>query len=206
MIGGLRGRLAAKSPELLVVDVGGVGYEVRVPLSTFTELPDAGVQIEILTHTHVREDAMVLYGFLTALEREAFRLLIGVSGVGPRVALNLLSGLSAPQLVRTVIEGNAAPIVAVPGVGKKTAERLIIDLRDRMLKLESQLEIEGGGPAAGSPEGRDADLDDVLSALTNLGYRQAQAEKALEASRKAMPGAPIEGLLRECLRRLAGLG
>jgi len=206
MIGALRGRLAAKSTERLVVDVGGVGYEVRVPLSTFTELPDEGVQIEILTHTHVREDAIVLYGFLTSLEREAFRLLIGVSGVGPRLALNLLSGLSAPELVRTVIEGNAVPIVAVPGVGKKTADRLIVDLRDRMLKLESLAEGGAEGAGAGPPEDRDADLEDVLSALTNLGYRQAQAEKAIKESREAMPGAPIEGLLRECLRRLAGLG
>ncbi len=206
MIGGLRGRLATKSPERLLVDVGGVGYEVRVSLSTFTELPEAGVQVDILTHTHVREDAIVLYGFLTPLEREVFRLLIGVSGIGPRLALNLLSGLSAPELVRTIIKANAAPIFAVPGVGKKTADRLIIDLRDRMLKLEAAIPGDAGGGAATAPDGSDADLEDILSALTNLGYRQAQAERALKESREAMPEAPIEGLLRESLRRLAGLG
>lgn len=206
MIAVLRGRLASKSAERLVVDVGGVGYEVRVPLSTFTELPEAGVQIEILTHTHVREDAIVLYGFLTSLEREVFRLLIGVSGIGPRLALNLLSGLSAPEVVRTVIEGSAAPIVAVPGVGRKTADRIIVDLRDRMLKLEGMLEDAAGGAQAAPAQPRGAELDDAVSALTNLGYRQAQAEKALREAREGMPGAPIEGLLRESLRRLAGLG
>jgi Holliday junction DNA helicase RuvA len=155
VIGCLRGRLAAKSTECLLVDVGGVGYEVKVPLSTFTELPDTGVQIELLTHTHVREDALVLYGFLTPLERDVFRLLIGVSGVGPRVALNLLSGLSAPEVVRTIVEANAAPIVGVPGVGRKTADRLIVDLRDRMMKLDAAgAGTAPAGPAAEAPDSR----------------------------------------------------
>ena len=202
MIGSLRGRLAAKSTERLLLDVGGVGYEVSVPLSTFTELPEAGETVELLTHTHVREDAFVLFGFLTVLERDVFRLLIGVSGVGPKVALNLLSGLSAPDVVRSIVEGTSAPIVAVPGVGKKTAERLIIDLRDKMMKLE----MSAPG-ARSSPRARGAaEDDDVLAALTNLGYRPAQAEKALAAVKDANPGAPIETLLRESLRRLAGLG
>jgi Holliday junction DNA helicase RuvA len=202
VIGSLRGRLAAKSTECLLVDVGGVGYEVSVPLSTFTELPEIGVQIELLTHTHVREDALVLYGFLTPLERSVFRLLIGVSGVGPRVALNLLSGLSAPEVVRTIVEANAAPIIGVPGVGKKTAERLIVDLRDRMMKLEG-----AGIPAPAAPAGEapDADREDALAALTNLGYRPAQARRALEQVRERMPEAPIEDLLRACLKQLAGL-
>ena len=201
MIGSLRGRLAAKSTERILLDVGGVGYEVSVPLSTFTELPEVGETVELLAHTHVREDAFILFGFLTALERDVFRLLIGVSGVGPKVALNLLSGLSAPEVVRSIIEGKPAPIVAVPGVGKKTAERLIIDLRDRMLKLEAS------APSATVTRRTRAGAgdDDVLSALTNLGYRPAQAERALDAVREANPGAPIETLLRESLRRLAGL-
>ncbi len=201
MIGSLRGRLAAKSTERILLDVGGVGYEVSVPLSTFTELPEAGEPVDLLTHTHVREDAFILFGFLTALERDVFRLLIGVSGVGPRMALNLLSGLSAPDLVRSIVEGSVAPIVAVPGVGKKTAERLIIDLRDRVLKLDAP----PPGALAASRGRAMAREDDVLSALTNLGYRPAQAEKALGAVREANPGAAIETLLRESLRRLAGL-
>lgn len=202
MIGSLRGRLAAKSTERILLDVGGVGYEVSVPLSTFTELPEAGETVELLTHTHVREDAFVLFGFLTPLERDVFRLLIGVSGVGPKVALNLLSGLSAPDVVRSIVEGTSAPIVAVPGVGKKTAERLIIDLRDKMLKLD--VSTPGG---RSSPRARiAAEDDDVLSALTNLGYRAVHAEKALGAVKESNPGAPIETLLRESLRRLAGLG
>jgi Holliday junction DNA helicase RuvA len=201
VIGSLRGRLAAKSTERILLDVGGVGYEVSVPLSTFTELPEVGEAVELLTHTHVREDAFILFGFLTALERDVFRLLIGVSGVGPKVALNLLSGLSAPDVVRSIVEGSTAAIVAVPGVGKKTAERLIVDLRDRMLKLE------GASPAApaATRARSSAEDDDVLSALTNLGYRPAQAEKALAAVKERNPEAPIETLLRESLRRLAGL-
>jgi Holliday junction DNA helicase RuvA len=203
VIGGLRGRLAAKSTERLVVDVGGVGYEVSVPLSTFTELPEEGDPVALYTHTHVREDAIVLYGFLTTLERDVFRMLIGVSGVGPKAALNLLSGLSAPDLVRSIVDGKAAAIVAIPGVGKKTAERLIVDLRDRMLKLDAP--SHPGTPGGGSREAAQRGDEDVLSALTNLGYRPSQAEKALAAAREASPGAPIEAILRECLRRLAGL-
>jgi len=201
VIGSLRGRLAARSTERVLVDVGGVGYEVSVPLSTFTELPEEGETVELLTHTHVREDAFILFGFLTSLERDVFRLLIGVSGVGPRVALNLLSGLSAPDVVRSIVEGKSAPIVAVPGVGRKTAERLIIDLRDRMLKLEASVASAPATPRAHAP----AEDDDVLSALTNLGYRPAQAERALAAVKENHPLAPIETLLRESLRRLAGL-
>ena len=176
---------------------------VYVPLSTFTELPETGVNIELLTHTHVREDALVLYGFITALELQVFRLLITVSGVGPRLALNLLSGLSAPEVVRAVIEGAPSPIVAVPGVGKKTADRLIVDLRDRMMKLDTTL----AGSAAPVPVAKAGDPDraDALSALTNLGYRALQAERALDDARKEMPEAPIEKLLRECLKRLSGL-
>jgi Holliday junction DNA helicase RuvA len=202
VIGGLRGRLAAKSTERLIVDVGGVGYEVSVPLSTFTELPEEGDTVALYTHTHVREDAIVLYGFLTTLERDVFRMLIGVSGVGPKAALNLLSGLSAPDLVRSIVDGRAAAIVAIPGVGKKTAERLIVDLRDRMLKLDTP--AHPGAPG-GSREAAQRGDDDVLSALTNLGYRPAQAEKAIAAAREGNPGAPIEAILRECLRSLAGL-
>ena len=201
MIGSLRGRLAAKSTERILLDVGGVGYEVNVPLSTFTELPDVGETVDLLTHTHVREDAFILFGFLSALERDVFRLLISVSGVGPKVALNLLGGLSAPDVVRSIVEGNAGRIVAVPGVGKKTAERLIIDLRDKMLKLDVSAP---SAPAVGHARAA-AEADDVLSALTNLGYRPAQAEKALAAVKEENPGAPIEKLLRECLRWLAGL-
>lgn len=206
MIGSLRGTLATKSPARLILDVGGVGYELFVPLSTFTELPEAGVEVELLTHTHVREDALILYGFLTLLEREVFRLLITVSGVGPRLAINLLSGLSAPDVARSVIEGNADPIVGVPGVGKKTADRLIIDLRDRMLKLDASLG-DGGSPGkAALPRPGDPDLDDALSALTNLGYRAVQAERVLKEVRGSIPEAPLEALLRECLRRLSGIG
>jgi Holliday junction DNA helicase RuvA len=203
VIGSLRGRLSAKTTEQLLIDVGGVGYVVYVPLSTFTELPETGVNIELLTHTHVREDALVLYGFITELELQVFRLLITVSGVGPRLALNLLSGLSAPEVVRAVIEGAPSPIVAVPGVGKKTADRLIVDLRDRMMKLDTTL----AGIAAPVPvaEAGDPDRADALSALTNLGYRTLQAERALDDARKELPEAPIEKLLRECLKRLSGL-
>ena len=204
MIGSLRGRLAAKSTERIVVDVGGVGYEVNVSLSTFTELPEEGTEVTLLTHTHVREDALVLFGFLTAIEREVFRLLITVSGVGPRLALNLLSGLSAPEVVFGIVEGNVAPIVSVPGIGRKTAERLVIDLRDRMMKLDLAL-----GDGAAPPKARgskvDREAEDALAALKHLGYRPAQAEKVLAEVRKTLADAPLERILRESLKRLARL-
>jgi Holliday junction DNA helicase RuvA len=204
MIGSLRGLLAAKNTERIVIDVGGVGYEVSVPLSTFTELPEEGAEISILTHTHVREDVLVLFGFLTSLEREVFRLLITVSGVGPRLALNLLSGLSAPEVVRGIVEGNVAPIVSVPGIGRRTAERLLIDLRERMMKLD----VPAGTDATPRKRGDgkvDREAEDALAALKHLGYRPAQAEKVLAEVRESLPGAPLERILRESLRQLAGL-
>ncbi len=196
MIGALAGRLAEKRPEELIVDVNGVGYEVRIPLSTFLELPEPGGEVRLHVHTHVREDVFQLYGFLTDFERTVFRLCIRINGVGPRLALAILSGLPVPRFVQAIRDGDLAALCGIPGVGTKTAERILVDLRDRVKDLVDG-EIERG-PSEGV-EGA------TVSALMNLGYPRGQAEKAVRA---ALDGAseppPLEVLIREALRVAAG--
>jgi holliday junction DNA helicase RuvA len=197
VIGRLSGVLAEKRPEAVVVDVGGVGYEVRVPLSTFLELPDEGKSLRLRIHTHVREDALQLYGFLTDLERAMFKLLLGISGVGPRLALAVLSGLPAARLVQAVRAQDAAALRGIPGVGAKTAERILIDLRGRVDGVEL-------GETGDADAPRDDAEDATLSALVNLGYPRAQAERIVRAALERLPAnPPLDALIREALRSAA---
>ena len=192
MIAQLEGVLAEKTPEVVVLDVAGVGYEVRVPLSTYFGLPDEGKTVRLRVHTHVREEALQLYGFASSAERAGFRLLIGVSGVGPRVALAILSGLSIERLAAAVRSRDLSALRGVPGVGPKTAERILVDLRDRVGGLE--VESESGSAPGGVEEA-------TLSALVNFGYPRGHAERAVRSALESLGQAPLfEDLVREALR------
>lgn len=196
MIAFLTGRLLDKKPNRVVVDVGGVGYDVSVPLSTFYTLGDPGVTVSLRIHTHVREDTLALFGFATPLELTLFERLIGVSGIGPRVALSVLSGIEPAELVRAVRAQDTARLTAIPGVGKKTAERIGLELKDR---LPPALVAEPGAPAAADGGGL---RDDLLSALVNLGYPRAAAEKAIDRVVQGHDEASFEESLRAVLRTL----
>jgi len=196
MIAQICGRLAHKSPEEIIVDCNGVGYGVRVPLSTFYELPDIGAEVVLRIHTHVREDALHLYGFLTGKEKDLFGLLIGVSGVGPRLAINVLSGIATHDLERALQEGDLLSLTRIPGVGRKTAERMLLELKDKV-------SATGAGVAAGIPM-RDGMVKDALSALVNLGYQRGIAEEAVrDCVRQHGAELSLEELLKESLRLLA---
>jgi Holliday junction DNA helicase RuvA len=194
MIGSLRGKLLDKHPNRLIVDVGGVGYDVQVPLSTFYTVGDAGAEVALRVHTHVREDVIALYGFATPLEQDLFERLIAISGIGPKLALAVLSGIDPGELVRAVRGGDVARLTRIPGVGKKTAERIGLELKD---KLPAAL-----APAGGAAEATEGGVrDDLLSALINLGYQRAAAEKAVDAELKKGAGS-FEDALRSVLRGL----
>ena len=198
MIARLTGRLAEKHPSRIVIDVNGVGYDVRVPLSTFYELGDPGAEVALRIHTHVREDALALFGFASALELQLFERLIGVSGIGPRLALTALSGIEPPELVRAVRQGDVARLTGIPGVGKKTAERMVVELKDWLPAI--------GGDDAPTTTGSASPDDlrgDVLSALLNLGYHRPLAEKAIDGALKASDDRALEQVLRRALRELA---
>lgn len=197
MIAHLRGRLLEKHPNRVIVDVHGVGYDVHVPLSTFYELGEADAEAALRVHTHVREDALVLYGFATALELQLFERLIGVSGIGPKLALAVLSGIEPNELVAAIRQANVARLTAIPGVGKKTAERIGLELKDKMATF---LPDAAMSPAAAASETLKTD---VLSALMNLGYHRPLAERALDAALKAIPAGPFEHTLKYALRELA---
>jgi Holliday junction DNA helicase RuvA len=196
VIAQLRGRILEKQPNRLVVDVNGVGYDVSVPLSTFYGLGETGSEIALRIHTHVREDALALYGFATRIEQELFERLISVSGIGPKVALSVLSGIEPPELVRAIERADLARLTAIPGVGKKTSERIVLELKDRLPRAPA---AEEAGTGAVAPLLR----DDVLSALMNLGYHRPLAEKAVDRAVAATPGADFERTLRQALRELA---
>jgi Holliday junction DNA helicase RuvA len=197
MIGFLRGRIADKQPNTLLVDVQGVGYEVHVPLSTFYDVGDVGADITLRVYTHVREDALQLYGFLTELERQLFERLISVSGIGPRLAIAVLSGMDPRDLLTAVQRGDVARLTAIPGIGKKTSERIVLELRDRLAQMA------GGAPVDAAPvTGADRLRVDLLSALQNLGYHRPQAEKAVDSSLQSMADATFEQALKAALREL----
>jgi Holliday junction DNA helicase RuvA len=197
MIGFLRGRIADKQPNKLIVDVQGVGYEVQVPLSTFYDVGEVGAEVTLRIYTHVREDALQLYGFLTDLERQLFERLISVSGIGPKLAIAVLSGMDPRDLLACVQRGDVARLTAIPGVGKKTSERLVLELKDRLAQLP------GGIPAdAASANGSDRVRTDLLSALQNLGYHRPQAEKAIDATLQTMTEPTFEHALKAALREL----
>ena len=195
MIAHLTGTLLEKHVQRLIVDVGGVGYDVNVPLSTFYTVGDPGSRVTLRVHTHVREDALQLFGFATALELSLFQKLIGVSGIGPKVALSVLSGIEPADLVRAIRQSDVARLVRIPGVGKKTGERLVLELKDRLPQA-----------AASEPEAPAAEGDDVradlLSALANLGYQRAAIEKTVEKVMRQSTTTEFEPLLREILKAM----
>ena len=205
MIAHLSGTLLAKQATSVILDVGGVGYEVTIPLSTFYDLEDAGASVQLRIYTHVREDALQLYGFKTARERELFLRLISVSGIGPKLGITMLSGMSADEIIASIRTNNLARLTSIPGVGKKTAERLVIELRDKIASLSSPaLEEEFATQAGkGTPSSEDAVRDDALSALLNFGYPKAAAEKAITAAIAEDSEITVETLLRRSLRLLA---
>ena len=197
MIAQLRGTLAEKGPSRIIVDVGGVGYDVQVPLSTFYVLGEPGAGVVLRVHTHVREDVIALYGFATALEHDLFERLIGISGVGPKLALAVLSGIEPADLVRAVRLQDVARLTAIPGIGKKTAERIGLELRDRLPAALAAI-----GQAQPPPAPGDRLRDDLLSALLNLGYQRAAAEKAIDKALQASPAPAFEAALKDVLRQL----
>jgi len=196
----LTGRLAFKAPTYLILDVHGVGYEVYIPLSTYYGLPNLSESISLSVHTHVREDAIQLFGFLTSQEKDAFVLLTSVSGVGPKLALSVLSALPVSNLVSAIQSGDVEKLTMVPGIGNKSASRLVLELKDKIGKL-----YPGLAPASDSPrQGQDAIFDDALSALVNLGYRPQDAKEALKHVKKSNAEAIVlKDMIRESLKELA---
>ena len=205
MIALLRGRLLEKHPNRIIIDVGGVGYDVFVPLSTFYSLGEAGApgdEVALRIHTHVREDALVLYGFATRLEQDLFERLISVSGIGPKVGLAVLSGIEPVELIRAIERGDLARLTAIPGVGKKTAERIVLELKDRLPRAAPA----PAAPGEDTPSAPSQMRVDLLSALTNLGYHRPLAEKAAEAAVKTVGStsdAGFERALKQALREVA---
>ena len=196
MIAALRGKLAEKSPDRLVVDVGGVGYAVQIPLSTYYAVGEGGAHVELRIHTHVRAEALSLFGFATRLEQELFERLIAINGVGPRLALAVLSGIEPSDLVRAIRTADVARLVGIPGVGRKTAERIGLELKDKLPPAA----LPGAEGSEAAPDAKDPQ-GDVVSALLNLGYPRGQAERAVAAALKAERG-DFEGTLRRALRDL----
>ena len=198
MIALLRGTLLEKHPNRLIVDVQGVGYDVQVPVSTFYEAGDAGRPVTLRIHTHVREDQIALFGFATPLEHQLFERLIAVNGIGPKLALAVLSGIEPADFVRAVQGGDVVRLTRIPGVGKKTAERMTLELRDRLPTVDPPAGADAPAPADGGLRA------DVVSALVNLGYQSAAVDKAVGAAlRDAGDGAAFEAVLRSSLRQLA---
>lgn len=199
MIAHLRGSLVHKTPGFAVIEVNGVGYHVWISVTTFYQLPDLSQPVTLYTYTYVREDALQLYGFSSLLERELFQMLIGVSGIGPKLALNVLSGISSIDLIRTLIAGDTSRLMAIPGVGRKTAQRMLLDLREKAYRLEDRLSLPATtlDPVGGKL------LEDIVSALVNLGYKRTEAENTVEGILQKNPGISLENALRESLHDLS---
>lgn len=206
MIAHLSGTLLVKQTNTVIIDVGGIGYEVTIPLSTFYDLEDSGSSVALRIYTHVREDALQLFGFRTTRERELFLRLISVSGIGPKLGITMLSGMSADEIIASIRTNNLARLTSIPGVGKKTAERLVIELRDKIAALSSPAledEFATRDGAGNKPVSEDAMRDDALSALVNLGYQKASAEKAITTAMHEGGDLSVEVILRRSLRLLA---
>ena len=198
MIAFLRGRVLDKQPNLLIVDVQGVGYEVHVPLSTYYDVGDAGADVALRIYTHVREEAFHLYGFLTTIEQQLFERLIAISGIGPKLAVAVLSGIEPRDLIGAVQRGDIGRLTGIPGVGRKTAERMILELKDRLAQLD--VTAGAGEPVPAAPGERLR--DDVLSALQNLGYHRPLAEKAVDSMLSSTSEPSFEQALKATLREL----
>jgi Holliday junction DNA helicase RuvA len=194
MIASLRGKLVRKAPTEIVIDIGGVGYAVHIPLSTYEQLGEVDTPQNLLTHLHVREDALQLYGFATEAERHMFRLLISVSGIGPRMAQGILSGASVSDLQTNIMHGNLAALTSIPGIGKKLAERLVVELREKVAR-KGEAGILSSGPRSGVES-------EAILALISLGYSRGMAEKAVQQALKAIRGTScsIEELIKTALR------
>lgn len=202
MIAHLRGRLFEKNPRTIILENQGVGYEITVPLSTFYALPEGG-EVALYIHTNVREDAINLFGFITPVEKAVFLLLISVSGIGPKLAVNILSGIGPEELLQAMACGEADRLQAIPGVGKKTAERMTLELKDRSASLLSDLRIGIKPEAVSMPDKDESGIEDAVSALVNLGYPPRSARKAVESARSREGASDLEGLIREALRLLS---
>jgi Holliday junction DNA helicase RuvA len=196
VIGHLRGRLLRKGPQDVVVDVAGVGYRVLIPVSTFYQLGDEGSDVSLRIHTHVREDALSLFGFLTSAEQVLFERLIGVAGVGPKLALNILSGIEVLELIEALRGGDVARLTRIPGVGRKTAERLVLELKDKV--PAGQVSVDAVPAVPGGPK------EDLLSALANLGYSRAETERGVDRALREDGSGRFEDLLRRTLQILSG--
>lgn len=205
MIAHLSGTLLSKEPNQVIVDVAGVGYEVNIPLSTFYDLDDERSDVKLLIYTHVKEDALQLYGFKTPNERKLFIHFISVSGVGPKLGIALLSHMKADELIESIKANNLARLTQIPGVGRKTAERLVVDLRDKMIQLsQAQVAEETGAkPETVYVSSEDTVRGDALSALLNLGYQRSGAEKAIDAALGEGGEVTVESILRRSLKKLA---
>jgi Holliday junction DNA helicase RuvA len=193
----LTGRIAYKSPDYIILDVNGVGYRIQIPFSTYYDLPDEGGNVSLNIHTQVKEDAISLYGFRSRQEKTAFQLLISVSGIGPKLAKDILSNIQIDDLVRAIMQGNLTRLSAIPGIGKKSAERLVLELREKILRLEP------ASPAAGDsvPSVSATISDDVASALVNLGYKEATVKKVMAEMAPPADGS-MESLLKQALKQL----
>jgi len=204
MIAHLSGTLLSKQATSVIVDVSGVGYEVNIPLSTFYDLEDTGSNVKLRIYTHVKEDALQLYGFKTARERELFINFISVSGIGPKLGIALLSGMSADELIASIKTNNLARLTLIPGVGRKTAERLIVDLREKMAALSAGqiTEETGARPETAEVSTEDSVRAQALSGLMNLGYQRSAAEKAVDAALSEGGDISVESVLKRSLRKI----
>lgn len=196
MIGHLKGHLIDKSPTRILLDVHGVGYDILIPFTTFEKLGAVGDEAALLTHLHVREDALTLFGFATAAEKKLFLLLLSVSGIGPKIAQAILSGSSVEAFSRHVRNGEIAALTAIPGVGKKTAERIILELKDKMAALEEEMKFPSGAVGVSGMH------EQALQALLSLGYARAAAQKAVDAAVQQNPQASLEEIIKHGLRNI----
>ena len=202
MIAYLSGKLLEKSANTVIVDIGGVGYDVSIPLSTFYELGEVGDDVQLRIYTHVREDAIQLFGFSTVRERDLYLKLISVQGIGAKSGIAMLSGMNADEIIAAIRSDNLAKLTAIPGVGRKTAERLVIELRDKVGELAASAAAVPGSPRLKTAGEADA-FDDALSALVNLGYQRNAAEKAIQDIRREGADQNVQKILRAALQRLA---
>jgi len=200
MIAHLSGTLLAKAPQSVIIDIGGIGYEVTVPLSTFYTLPEKDGKVSLHIYTHVREDALMLFGFYTPLEKEIFTMLISVSGIGPKLATNILSGIGPEELLAAMARRDTARMQSIPGIGKKMSERIALELRDKAMKLKGTLEPLASQVLLPEEKGM---LDDAASALVNLGYSAKSARDAVEKARTRLETFNLQSLIKEALRVLA---
>ena len=200
MIAHLKGVLFKKTTQSIIIDVGGVGYEVSVPLSTFYSLPETDESVSLQIHTHVKDDSLTLFGFNTSLEKALFLMLVSVSGIGPKLSVNILSGMGPQDLLEAIAQGDVMRLQAIPGIGKKTAERIALELKERASKALGEMDISP------MPVSRGKDrviIEDALSALMNLGYSPKSAKMAIERAKSRVKEMTLEGLIREALRILS---